>query len=118
MNTPAKLNLSIASKCFGKTHTCLSILFSPKLGGNKKKRNRVMGYYIYHKKGRSREEEEGHPNKAVTDKKNQSQKACRCKTDSPSRQNVSKSKIFRNASRSLRVYDGCSPLPLDVCIMA
>jgi hypothetical protein len=80
-----------------------------------------VGYYIYHKRGRSREEEEGYPNRAVADKKKKTkaQRHADVKTDSPSRQNVSKiSKVFRDASRSLRVYDDVSPLPLDVYFMA
>jgi hypothetical protein len=88
MNTPAKFNLSITSKLFGITDTCVSISISPILGGNKK-RNRVMGYYIYHKRGRSREEEDGYPNKAVADKrKKPSPKACRCKTEPPPQRDV------------------------------
>jgi hypothetical protein len=79
-----------------------------------------VGYYIYHKRGRSREEE-GYPNRAVADKKKKppSPKACRCKTRlAITTKCLQISKVFRDASRSLRVYDDVSPLPLDVYFMA
>jgi hypothetical protein len=70
-----------------------------------------MGYYIYHKRGTSREEE-GYPNKAVADMKKKT-KAKRHADVTRTRHHhkmFSKFKVFRDASRSLHVYDALHSL--------